>query len=99
MHLAEDTIEAEHRKIGALIAKSNVDYLLCYGDASKFVLAEAVKQGFPADHAAHMRSKRELELELMRILAPGDVLLIKGGRRMYLNSTIRKLFLYTVSID
>ena len=32
-------------------------------------------------------------------IRPGDTLLIKGGRRMYLNTSIRKLFCLDYPID
>lgn len=99
MHLNEDESETEHRKIGALIAQSNIDYLLCYGEESAYVCKQAIENGFDKTKARHFKTKTALEKTLYNLLNPGDTLLIKGGRRMYLNSTIRKLFGYTISID
>lgn len=99
MHLNDEESETEHRKIGAFIAETNIDYLLCYGKESKFVYQEAINKGFDKARAHHYDTKSKLEKTLYSLLAPGDTLLIKGGRRMYLNSTIRKLFGYTISID
>ena len=99
IHLDEDITEEAHRKVGAVIADSNIDMLLCIGEASKYVREEAIRKGFPEDKAFHYTEKRDLELKLSEILRPGDVLLIKGGRRMYLTSTIRKLFQYTMIMD
>lgn len=99
MHLNEEESEREHRKVGELIAASNIDCLLCYGKESEYVYDEALEHGFPYPNALHCPTKRMLEKVLYNLLEPGDTLLIKGGRRMYLNSTIRKLFGYTFSID
>jgi len=100
MHLSEEESKREHAKIGQFIAtQSNIDYLLCYGEESQHVLKAAVKHGFPKEHAMHFEKKRTMEKIMCELLKPGDTLLIKGGRRMYLNSTIRRLFGYTVSID
>ena len=99
MHLDGDESKTEHRKVGKLIAESNIDYLLCYGPESKHVCDQAIKSGMPKSSVLHCETKRVLEQVLYNLLNPGDTLLIKGGRRMYLNSTIRKLFGYTISID
>ncbi|MBR5342747.1 MAG: CapA family protein [Oscillospiraceae bacterium] len=100
MHLDGKETEREHRRLGALIAaETGADYLLCYGPAASFTAAEAKRCGFPADHVMYFQSKTSLEKVLKALLRPGDTLLIKGGRRMYLNSTIRKLFGYTFNID
>lgn len=100
MHLNEQETEREHRRLGALIAnETGADYLLCFGPAASFTAAEAKRCGFPADRVMYFRSKTSLEKVLKALLRPGDTLLIKGGRRMYLNSTIRKLFGYTFNID
>lgn len=99
MHLNADESEAMHREIGKLIAQTDIDCLLCYGDESKYVYEEAIANGFESCNALHCQTKRVLEKTLYNLLKPGDTLLIKGGRRMYLNSTVRKLFGYTFSID
>ncbi|MBQ1675039.1 MAG: CapA family protein [Oscillospiraceae bacterium] len=99
MHLSDEETEAEHRKVGRQVAQSDIDYLYCYGDKARYIYEEAVKCGFDKNKAMYCETKRELELELCQLLRPGDALLIKGGRRMYLNSTIRKLFGITISVD
>jgi len=99
MHLSEDESAAEHRKIGEMIAASNIDNLICYGAESKHVYEAAIEKGFDKTRALHFTTKTPMEKVLYNLLNPGDTLLIKGGRRMYLNSTIRKLFGYTISID
>ena len=99
MHLGEDLIEEAHRDIGRLVTELGIDYLFCYGDAARFIYEEALSHGFDSSKARMCPTKRELELNLCEIMQPGDTLLIKGGRRMYLNSTIRKLFNITVSVD
>lgn len=98
MHIGENSKE-EHKKIGQLIARTNIDYLYCYGKDAEYVLKTAVAEGFPEANAKYCKEKRELEIGLCGMLKPGDALLIKGGRRMYLNSTIRKLFALYYPID
>ena len=98
MHIGENS-EQEHRKIGEFIAKSKIDYLFCYGEQAKYVYEEAVKNGFRQSRAEYFESKRGMEKVLSNLLRPGDTLLIKGGRRMYLNTSIRKLFCLDYPID
>lgn len=98
MHIGENSIE-EHSKIGQMIANTNIDYLYCYGEKAEYVYKAAIANGFNIHRAAYFTTKRELELKLCSLLKPGDALLIKGCRRMYLNTTIRKLFGLDYSID
>ncbi len=82
----------EHIKIGQLVATTKIDWLFCIGSESERICSAAVEAGFNPTHAKHFKTKRALELELCRLLKQGDALLIKGDRRMYLNTTVRKLF-------
>ena len=98
MHIDENCKE-EHQKIGEMIAGTNINYLFCYGEQAEHVYNAAVSAGFDKTKAEYFTTKRELEKKLCSLLQPGDALLIKGGRRMYLNSTIRKLFGLWYEID
>lgn len=97
MHLRSEESEREHRAIGRLIAESDADCCYCYGPESYYIFEEALRNGFK--QITHFKTKESLEIVLAGNLHPGDTLLIKGGRRMYLNSTIRHLFGITISID
>lgn len=99
MYLSTDISEDEHRKIGSFAANSNLDYIFCYGTESKYIMDEAVKCGFDKKKICYCETKRDLELQLDGVLNNGDAVLIKAGRRMYLNSTIRKLFGITAIMD
>ncbi|MBD5161014.1 MAG: hypothetical protein HDT14_03165 [Oscillibacter sp.] len=98
MHIVENSKE-EHQKIGEMITGTNIDYLFCYGAQAEHTYNAAIRAGFNKTNAAYFSTKRELEIKLCSLLQPGDALLIKGGRRMYLNSTIRKLFGLYYAID
>ncbi len=82
----------EHIRIGQLAATMKIDYLFCVGSESKRICSAAIQAGFKPTCVKHFKTKRALELELYRLLKQGDALLIKGDRRMYLNTTVRKLF-------
>lgn len=94
----DDEAEAIHREFGRLIASTDIDCLLCYGDNAKSTYDEAVANGFEDCNALYCQTKRALEKTLYNLLEPGDTLLINGGRKMYFNSTVRKLFGYTFNI-
>lgn len=98
MHLGEES-EEEHKKIGQLVATKKIDWLFCFGDESKYICNAAIEAGFNQTHAIHFETKRELEIKLCKTLKQGDALLIKGGRRMYMNTIIRKLFGINYKID
>lgn len=68
-------------------------------DQNQNIYEEAIKNGFNEDKVWHYETKRALEIRLYEELNEGDALMIKGGRRMYLNTTIRKLFNMRFGID
>lgn len=99
LDINEENAEAVHRNVGKQVAESSIDYLYCCGDHARFIREEAVRLGFDEQKALFCGTNRELELALSKQLRPGDTLLIKGGRRSKLGSSIRKLFGITVSLD
>lgn len=88
-----------HSQVGELIAGSGIDYLLCCGPESVCVCEAAVKAGMEDSRVLHCDSKHELEMVLYNLLSPGDTLLLRSGYGQRMNSTVRKLFGFSVKID
>ena len=90
-----DRVEEVHRRIGKRIAESNVDYFLCYGKWASIAGKLAEQLGFDPEMIGCYMVRSELVKTLCALLKPGDSLLIRSGRRMGLNATVRRLFGFT----
>jgi UDP-N-acetylmuramoyl-tripeptide--D-alanyl-D-alanine ligase len=75
--------EPEHRRIGEMIHKFGIDYLLTYGP-----LSHQTHQGAATKFKAHYDQKNVLAEYLAELLAEGDIVLIKGSRGMRMEDVV-----------
>jgi UDP-N-acetylmuramoyl-tripeptide--D-alanyl-D-alanine ligase len=76
-----DESAAEHRRIGALVAREGFSRLIVVGSHARPMCDAAVAAGMPASHVEHHPAERApdgLAAQLAQILGPG-VVLIKGS--------------------
>ena len=71
----------EHSRIGKLISKTNVDYLLTYGDLMKSLFNDINNSKIKQNHFNDLNS---LSKFLKKISNNGDWIYIKGSRSMQL---------------
>jgi len=71
--------EMEHRKIGSLVAKSNVDYLISTGPLQKFTYEESIKNGFPSKKAFYAENVLDAFEILKSLVQDGDLIYLKGS--------------------
>lgn len=71
--------EEEHRKIGKLIGKLTIDYLVAIGPLQKFVAEEAVKSGMKEQNIFWAKDVYEGSQFLKKILNSGDLVYLKGS--------------------
>lgn len=90
--------EEEHRGIGEFLAETGVDRILCCGAEAKHVYDAALDKGFNKKKVVFCETTRQLEQKLSSLLKPGDILMIRGGSEVNLNS-VRKLFRLDCSVD
>ena len=72
--------EQAHRKVGALAAKHKADAVLCFGDASRWIMDEAKKQGVSV--CMRFETKQDVADWLRRNVSSGDAVLFKASRGM-----------------
>jgi UDP-N-acetylmuramoyl-tripeptide--D-alanyl-D-alanine ligase len=70
---------AEHEAIGKEAARLGIDYVLTFGE-----LARGIHDAAGGRFAVHYEQKNMLAEYLAELVAPGDVVLIKGSRSMKL---------------
>lgn len=77
-----DYSEEFHRKVGKEVAENKIDFLICSGDNSKYIVEEAIKNGMNEKNIYYKDSSKEVEEELKNILKSGDTILIKASNGM-----------------
>ncbi len=73
----------EHADVGKKAAEFGIDILLTYGE-----LARGIHEAAGIPGALHFDQKDSLAEHLAAIVAPGDVLLVKGSRGMHMEDII-----------
>mgnify|MGYP005835200647 CR=1 FL=1 len=81
-----------HYGIGGDVLAAGVDCLVTVGDLARFIAEGAREKGFPADGIRECSGTEEAAAALRELLAPGDVLLVKGSRGMRMEKIIEALF-------
>ena len=77
-----------HADIGAVVARSKIDYLFTIGRLSEGTRREAVRRGMQETHARRCSGPLEAANLLRRLAGPDDVVLVKGSRVMRMEKVI-----------
>lgn len=83
-----ESSEEEHRKIGGLVAKLGIDYLVGIGPLQKFSMDEAVKKGMKKDKVFWTGDVTQAAEILKKIIKKGDLLYLKGSLLRHLERII-----------
>jgi UDP-N-acetylmuramoyl-tripeptide--D-alanyl-D-alanine ligase len=80
-----------HREVGRQCAERGIDWLVAVQGDARYMLEGALAAGMPASHTLFF-ADAHLAAEYCRsLIAPGDVLLVKGSRGVHLESVIELL--------
>lgn len=80
-----------HKEIGRQISESDIDYLLCIGDLTKFTINEAIKYGFPKSRSYFGDYNIQIINRVKEIIKKNDSILIKGSRSMKLEEVVEAI--------
>ncbi|MFH1189326.1 MAG: UDP-N-acetylmuramoyl-tripeptide--D-alanyl-D-alanine ligase [Candidatus Omnitrophota bacterium] len=80
-----------HRAAGRLIADSEAEGLLTFGELSRHTLSGASARGMEGDRLWHCETHGQIADTLKRIARSGDVVLIKGSRAMKMERVIERM--------
>lgn len=89
LELGSQTIEA-HRAIGEQAA-AICDLLMTVGVRAKFIAEAAAEHGLSRDKMLHYDEAREAGAALEHLLAPGDLILVKGSQSMRMEQVVEEI--------
>lgn len=85
-----DFSEKAHFSVGEMVAENKIDYLLCVGKDSKYIVEGAKSKGLA--NSFLFNSKEELTDELYNIAKKGDAVIFKASRGMKLEDIISSIY-------
>jgi UDP-N-acetylmuramoyl-tripeptide--D-alanyl-D-alanine ligase len=83
------TSDEAHREVGRLVAALPADEFVGLGRASRVAVEAAREAGLPEAHA--LMTLEDIVAHLLKRLAPGDVVLVKGSRGMRMERVVDAL--------
>ncbi len=89
LELGEHSPQA-HEQIGQYVAEGNIDYLFTVGELSKLASHKANSLGM-AGKARHFQDNQEVSQWLSQFLREGDVILIKGSRKLRMEQIVESI--------
>ena len=87
--LGQET-ENAHKEVGEFAGRKNPDLLVCIGDFAKGY-AEGAAEHMKAEHILYFAEKEDFLEQTERLLAPGDVVLVKASRGMHMEKIVNKI--------
>jgi UDP-N-acetylmuramoyl-tripeptide--D-alanyl-D-alanine ligase len=90
LELGEETVQA-HLDAGKMAADAGASWLFAMGDHSGEMTRGAKKLGLAAERAVEVKTHEEMISRIGAAAQAGDVILLKGSRRMGLESVARGL--------
>lgn len=82
--------EEIHKNIGAYLPKK-IDFLIAVGPSSKYIIDEAIKQGFNKDNIVHFNTYENLLTNITKLLQKNDTVLVKASHGIKLYEVVEYL--------
>ena len=80
-----------HEKVGKVVAKNNIDILICAGENAKYIYNGAVEAG-KTENVHHFENKQEAFEFLKSIVKPNDAVIFKASNGMRFFDLVEKLY-------
>ena len=87
----EDFKEEIHRKIGSLETLLCIDAIYLCGNATKYIMDEALQKGYDQNKIFHFDTTDELRTHLINYLEINDTILVKASRDMHFKELAQNL--------
>jgi len=83
--------EALHRRVGGVVARSEIDALVTVGPLAWFIVEEAVRQGFPVSRAQACESVEQAQAVVLQLTPPCSSVVVKGSRGVHMERLVEAL--------
>ncbi len=90
LELGEQAAE-HHREIGRALRESRIDHAIIFGMFADEVASGAMSAGVSPNRLSVFRDMTTLNIMLDCLLTPGDAVLVKGSRSMYMERVVESL--------
>jgi len=90
MELGDETVQA-HIEAGEMVADISACHFFAMGDHAGEMIAGAIKRGLPSERAIKVATHEEMAKKIGDAARSGDIILLKGSRRMGLESVSGRL--------
>jgi UDP-N-acetylmuramoyl-tripeptide--D-alanyl-D-alanine ligase len=90
LELGKETVQA-HINAGRMTADIGASWFFTLGEHAHEMAEGAINNGFPPDRVFVVETHREMVNKISEVLKFGDIILLKGSRRMGLESVVRGL--------
>ncbi len=80
-----------HMEIGRLAKKSGIDLLVTVGERAEHIREAAIEAGMDEKNAIHFKDSDETAGRINGLIKNGDLILIKGSRRMKLENVLNAI--------
>jgi UDP-N-acetylmuramoyl-tripeptide--D-alanyl-D-alanine ligase len=93
LELGDETVTA-HLEAGHMVAELGPSYFMAMGEHSRHMIEGAVKKGFPSEKAMLIHRHEDMVRKIVNIMRPGNIILLKGSRKMQLEKVAEGLAEY-----
>jgi UDP-N-acetylmuramoyl-tripeptide--D-alanyl-D-alanine ligase len=93
LELGDETVTA-HLEAGHMVAELGPSYFMAMGEHSRHMIEGAVKKGFPSEKAMLIHRHEDMVRKIVNIMRPGNIILLKGSRKMRLEKVAEGLAEY-----
>src|SRR5690606_21686667 len=86
-----DTAAEHHHRIGVLAGEAGIDLVVLVGELVRATAAGALEAGLAREAILHVDTAAEAVGRVPALLRAGDVVLVKGSRRIGLEQVVAKI--------
>lgn len=90
LELGEETVPA-HADAGRMVADIGASWFFAMGEHAGEMIRGAVKGGLASERVFEVGTNEDMTMRIWDILRPGDIILLKGSRRIGLDAVARGL--------
>ena len=80
-----------HEEVGEFVASKNIDFLICIGQISKYIIDSAIKAGMDEAKVLHFANTEEAKDKILDICSVNDVVLLKASNSMKFQDFAKEL--------